>query len=188
MKLIRLLFAVVESAAMWLVALVLVTAGFAFAQDAAPVVGHTSIPDAYWALISVGIGWLVKEISSPLTSLLKKWFGFEGNTTRLVYIVLTLICTVAYGLVTGAYGQGQAGWISAGGALITALIKGFGDYTKLQQAAASAVDPAQTLPVIGDHLVYPTGTPGTEPLIHNGQVIGAVVPLTPRAGGLEDIK
>jgi len=166
----------------FLPALMLLACGFSFAQDGAPVVGHAVIPLELWAAISVGIGWLVKEISSPLTSLLKKWFGFEGNVTRLVYIGLTLICTAACGLATGAYAQGQAGWTSAAGALATALLKGFGDYTKLQQAAASATDPAQVLPVIGDHLVYPTGTPGTEPLIHNGQVIGAVRSLT---GGLK---
>jgi hypothetical protein len=32
---------------------------------------------------------------------------------------------------------------------------------------------------VGDHLILPIGTPGTEPLIHNGVQIGSVLPLTP---------
>ncbi|AWN22227.1 hypothetical protein DKM44_02400 [Deinococcus irradiatisoli] len=187
MKLFRLL----EAELKWFLALALLWSGYAFAQDATFVLGPYRVPDWAVALLAAFVGWLAKEINSPLTALLKQKFGFEGNVTRWVYFVLSLIFTAILGAVSGAFGQGQAGWAAAGVLLVTTLIKGFGDYLKLKQAAAAATStpvpvetpsavPAPTL--LGDHVIYPKGTPGTEPLIHNGKVIGAVRPLT---GGLK---
>lgn len=141
-----------ESSLEWLAALAFLALGLALAQGAPPIVGPVSIPTEYWVLASVVIGWIVKEISSPLTSLLKKWFGFEGNVTRLVYFALALTGTVGYGLATGAFGQGKAGWLSAGAALITALVKGFGDYQKLidtSKAGIQSAEPVVVTPVGG---------------------------------------
>ncbi|AWN23992.1 hypothetical protein DKM44_12760 [Deinococcus irradiatisoli] len=188
---VTLVFRLAEAHLKWFAALLLVAGGFAFAQDVIPQVGNVVVPDYIWTIASLVIGWLVKEISSPLTALLKAHFGFQGSATRYVYLLLSALFVVGFGLVSGAFGGGSAGWWAAAGALVTALLKGFGDYAKLQQAAASAVPeviPAELAAtpslvpapaVIGDHVVYPKDALGTEPLIHNGQVIGGVLPLTP---------
>ena len=175
--------------------LALFTIGLAFAQTTIPNVGQVVVPDYIWTLASVAIGWLVKEISSPLTALLKKRFGFTGSVTQYVYIVLSAMFVVGFGLVSGAFGGGAAGWWAALGALVTAMVKGFGDYTK--QVQTSAAGAAAALPAVivtaAPQVMHPVGTLGTEPLHDlNGTVIGGVMPLTPGqpviVNGLEPIK
>ncbi|AWN22486.1 hypothetical protein DKM44_03900 [Deinococcus irradiatisoli] len=162
----------------WFSLLVLLLVAVANAQTTIPQVGQVVVPDYICTLASLAIGWLVKEISSPLTAPLKKRFGFQGSATQYVYLLLSALFVTGFGLVSGAFGGGSAGWWAAAGALLTALVKGFGDYAKLQQAAAAVrEEPMPGLPILGDHLVYPIGTRNTEPLIHNGQVIGTVRPL-----------
>ncbi len=124
---------------------------FALAQDASHAAGLAQVPDYIWALVAPAVGWLTKEIASPLTSLLKKRLGFQGDATRYVYIVLSTAFLVGYGLFVHAYGAGSASWWTAAGAYLTAIIKGFGDYQKQVDAAraggsASAVsDPSAGL-------------------------------------------
>jgi hypothetical protein len=162
--------------------LALFTIGLALAQTTIPAVGKVVVPDYIWTIASVIIGWLVKEISSPLTALLKKRFGFTGSVTQYVYIFLSILFVVGFGLISGAFGGGAAGWWAALGALVTALVKGFGDYTK--QVQTSAAGAAAALPPVivtaAPQVLHPIDTPGTEPL-HDltGKVIGAVAPLTP---------
>lgn len=89
----------------------------------------------------------------------------------------------AAGLLTDpAYAQFNPPWIwlafgfsafvlaSGGYALVFQLITGFFHIKRRTQT--------QLAPVVGDHLILPAGTPGTEPLMHNGVQIGAVLPLT----------
>ena len=51
--------------------MLLLACGFSFAQTTIPQVGQVVVPDYIWTIASLAIGWLVKEISSPLTALLK---------------------------------------------------------------------------------------------------------------------
>ena len=129
----------------------------AFAQDAAPVIAGVTIPDAVWYLAATVIGIVVKALASPLTQLLKTRLGFTGNATRLLYAFLSLLFVVGYGLVTGAFGQGGHGWLSAGTALLTALIKGYGDYSKLVQTSAAGA--AAALPTVTAAPLTPSVTP-----------------------------
>jgi len=137
------------------VAVVLAMLGYAFAQDLAPAVSLAQVPDYIWAVASPAIGWLVKEVASPLTSLLKKRIGFQGDITRYVYIVLTTTFAVGYGLLVHAYGAGSASWWTALGAYVTAIIKGFGGY-QLQVDAAKAGS-SSALPVIVGDVLPPAG-------------------------------
>jgi len=191
----RKLFRLIDIHLRFFLAVVLLACGLAFAQDVTFSLGAYQVPGWIVGVAAAALGWLAKEINSPITALLKQKYGFQGNVTQWVYFILSLIFTAVIGAASGAFGHGQAGWGAAAVLLGTTILKGFGDYLKLKQAAAAALPaPAPTpavLPggaLVGDHVVYPKGTPGTEPLIHNGQVIGAVKPLTPPSGGLEDIK
>ncbi|GGR17002.1 hypothetical protein [Deinococcus ruber] len=157
-----------------------------------PSLSGVVVPDYIWTIASLAIGWLVKEISSPLTALLKRRFGFQGSATQYVYILLSALFVVGFGLVSGAFGGGSAGWWAALGALVTAVIKGFGDYAKLQQAAASTM-PTVNVTNVAPLVLHPAGTLGTEPLHSaDGRIIGGVKPLTPgqpvQKTGLEDLK
>ena len=148
LTLFTLILLTVEAFGKWIFALLLVGLfGMALAQDAAPVIAGVTIPDSVWYLAATVIGIIVKAVASPLTQLLKIKFGYIGNAARLLYAMLSLLFVTGYGLVIGAFGQGGHGWLSAGVALLTALIKGYGDYNKLIQtsaAGAAAALPAST--------------------------------------------
>ncbi len=193
LNLLTLIVLTVEAFGKWIFALFLAALfGMAFAQATLPNVGNVVVPDYIWTLASVAIGWLVKEISSPLTALLKHRFGFIGSTTQYVYVFLSVLFVVGFGLVSGAFGGGAAGWWAALGALVTAVVKGFGDYRKLVQTSATGA--AAALPTItvnsGPQRQVPVGTPGSEVLHRLDGTTGAVMPLTPGqpvevSGGLE---
>ena len=136
----------------------------ALAQDAAPVIAGVTIPDSVWYLAATVIGIIVKAVASPLTQLLKIKFGYTGNAARLLYAMLSLLFVTGYGLVIGAFGQGGRGWLSAGVALLTALIKGYGDYSKLVQtsAAGAAALPASTEILPPGGVILPAPTDGLE--------------------------
>ncbi|AFZ67053.1 hypothetical protein [Deinococcus peraridilitoris] len=118
---------------------------FVLAQDGMVVVGKYSIPPELWALISAAVGWLVKEIASPITALVKRYGATHGTVTRVVYILLVTLITAIFGLATGAFGQGVEGWTAAGIAFVTAVLKGLGDYVKLQQSTKSGVEAAEPI-------------------------------------------
>jgi len=158
----------------WIWPMLVLACSFAFAQSAAPVVGAAQVPDYIWTLASVVIGWLVKEVASPLTTLLKKRLGFQGDTTRYVYIVLSTAFVLGFGLFSHAFGSGSAGWWAALGAYATAIIKGFGDYQK-QIDAAKAGQAVQ----MGTASDLPAGyAPATYADLQN----------VPAPTGLEDLK
>ncbi|ULH15981.1 hypothetical protein MF271_04940 [Deinococcus sp. KNUC1210] len=164
------------------------------AQTTIPPVSGVIVPDYIWTIASLAIGWLVKEISSPLTALLKRRFEFQSSVTQYIYILLSALFVVGFGLVSGAFGGGSAGWWAALGALLTAVIKGFGDYAKLQQAAASTM-PTVNVTNVAPLVLHSIGTPGTEPLhTADGRVVGAVPALRPSTSkpqpvnGLEPLK
>ena len=129
----------------------------ALAQDALPAIPGVSVPDSVWYIAATVIGIVVKAVASPLTQLLKTRLGFTGNATRLLYAALSLLFVVGYGLLTGAFGQGGHGWLSAGLALGTALIKGYGDYNKLIQTSAAGA--AAALPTVTAAPFTPSVTP-----------------------------
>ena len=88
------------------------------------------VPDSAYYIAAAVIGIIVKAVASPLTQLLKVRLSFTGNVTRLLYAFLSLVFVSVFGGVTGAFGKGWHGWLSAGLALLTALIKGYGDWEK----------------------------------------------------------
>ena len=69
---------------------------------------------------------------------------------------------------------GFSAWVLASGGYAF-LFQVFTNFFHIRRAFT----PASATPmVIGDHVILPAGTPGTEPLIHNGVHIGGVIPLT----------
>lgn len=117
------------------------------------------VPDSAYYIAATIIGIIVKAVASPLTQLLKTRLKFTGNVTRLLYAFLSLVFVSVFGGVTGAFGLGWHGWLSAGLALLTALIKGYGDWEKqvdtatvgaanvLASAPLVAAAPAPVMPV-----------------------------------------
>jgi hypothetical protein len=136
MKTLRTMWNLLESLLLMAVVTLILMCGVALAQSL-PSVPGVVVPDQVWYVAAVLIGLIVKAVASPLTALLKRRFGYQGNVTRLVYLVLSLLFVIGFGLATGAFGQGPSGWASAGMALLVALIKGYGDYTKLVQTSAA---------------------------------------------------
>jgi hypothetical protein len=171
--------------------------GLALAQTDVVTIPGVTVPDSIWYVAAMVIGLIVKAVASPLTQLLKTRLGFKGNVTRLLYAGLSLVFVAGFGALTGAFGAGGHGWLSAGTALLVALVKGYGDYSKLVET--STVGSAAALPAVivtaAPQVLHPIGTPGTEPL-HDagGIIIGAVMPLTPStpsavpANGLEPLQ
>ena len=176
LTLLTLILLTVEAFGKWIFALLLVGLfGVALAQDALPAIPGVSVPDSVWYIAATVIGIVVKAVASPLTQLLKTRLGFTGNATRLLYAGLSLLFVVGYGLLTGAFGQGGHGWLSAGLALGTALIKGYGDYSKLiQTSAAGAAAALPTVDVV----------PGVA--ISSADIINGAT-LAPPANGLEKL-
>ncbi|GGJ65450.1 hypothetical protein [Deinococcus aquiradiocola] len=118
-----------------LLTLIALLLGFALAQDTAPVIAGVTVPDQVWYLAATLIGLIVKAVASPLTQLLKVRWGWTGDVARLLYAVLSLLFVAVFGALTGAFGAGLHGWLSAGAALLVALVKGYGDYSKLVQTS-----------------------------------------------------
>ena len=112
---------------------------FTLAQAKLPEVGDVKLDADMTLILSALIGWLVKEVASPLTALLKSRYGFQGNVTRTVYLVLSTVAVALYGLGVGAFGQGADGFKAAVAALLVALVKGFGDYLREQQLTEGAL-------------------------------------------------
>lgn len=137
-------------------ALALCFLSVSLAQDGSlPTLPGVSVPDSVWYVAATVIGILVKALASPLTQLLKVRWGWQGNVTRALYAVLSLLFVAGFGLLTGAFGQGWHGWLSAGLALGTALVKGYGDYSKLVQtsaAGAAAAAPVLQSAAVGEIL------------------------------------
>jgi hypothetical protein len=163
--------------------------GLALAQSDVITIPSVTVPDQVWYIAATVIGLIVKAVASPLTQLLKTRLGFAGNVTRLLYAGLSLVFVAGFGALSGAFGAGGHGWLAAGLALVTALVKGYGDYSK--QVQTSAVGASAALPAVivtaAPQVLHPVDTPGTQPLHDlSGAVIGAVMPLTPN--GLEQAK
>lgn len=135
---------------LWMFAVSLIAVCFlsvSLAQDAsAPILQGVSVPDSVWYLVAPFIGVAVKVLASPLTQLLKTRLGFTGNAAQLLYAVLSLLFVAVYGVVMGAFGVGPHGWLSALIAFGSALVKGYGDYSKLIQTSAAGA--AAALPVV----------------------------------------
>jgi hypothetical protein len=162
--------------------------GLALAQAAAPSLPEQLAP--YADAITFGIGLLSAALVHPLTAIFKRLGSTSGPTTVFISGVLSLVISGSFTLWQAAHTHAGTGLIPALLSALTAFIVANGRYLALVQSSikGAAVAMPEILVTTAHPDIHPVGTPGMEPL-HNidGQVVGAVAPLTPPANALEKL-
>ncbi|MGY2892733.1 hypothetical protein [Deinococcus sp. UYEF24] len=173
----------VEAFAKFFLVLLLVgLGGMALAQGTAP--AASSFDFASWGKSAAGFGLFVAAAVAILKGRFPKLAGYWVLLVSFAVAEVGAFLLFTTGLLTDpAYARLTPPWMWLAfgfGAFVTAS----GGYAALLQfttarAAIKQQAVVSAAPMIGNHLILPAGTPGTEPLIHNGVQIGAVLPLTP---------
>jgi hypothetical protein len=131
-------------------ALAAFTLGIALAQVAEPPVPTIPglDPAIVAGLIGIASAWLVK----PLTALGKKWFGYEGITSQMVALALSVIIAGGVSYAQGAYSHDGRGIIALLIAVVTSFVKSMGDYTASKLAAGLPTGKANPLPTVSNEV------------------------------------